>query len=525
MKKIYFLVGLSILSTSLAGCDGGDGSAIETQSEPPAHEHLWGTPTYAWSEDYLTCTAERVCLSDSTHKESETADSTYEIIVDAGCETNGTGRYAVSFQNRAFSMQTHDVAIASHDHDYQFDSFVWTDYSAQAKYVCTYDSSHVELFDATVVDETVENPTCDKAGKRVYTASYDVYTDTKTEILPKTDHNWGDTTYTWSDDYSTCTAERKCLTDNSHTESESVDATLETIPATFENETITSRRVAKFTNPSFEEQTIEETTPYYGTYPVFNADRTQVKYGLYPYHYVADANLVKQLNASATNVQGDWYFYEGAYYAKTRARPYQNRGWFDDYEEMVVGDDYWFQCDPIIWDVMAEDDAGVYLYSHILVDTLRYSSTTKDITVDGYTIHPSNYEHSDVREWLNKDFYRGAFSLDSSYIQDTTVEVSSVTLTDQVFMPSVDDYRNPEYGFMEGDGECEARTAEISEWTIARGAACFGYPGQRRTGHHWTITPSSSDGAYYINYNGEVYKGYTHSTAICVRPAITLKKA
>ena len=73
--------------------------------------HNWGNPTYTWSDDKTSCTAERVCLTDNSHKETETASSTLEIDVPASYEEEGKGRYIVNFKNKNFETQSCDVVI------------------------------------------------------------------------------------------------------------------------------------------------------------------------------------------------------------------------------------------------------------------------------------------------------------------------------------------------------------------------------------------------------------------------------
>ena len=67
------------------------------------------------------------------------------------------------------------------------------------------------------------------------------------------DHNWGEVTYTWSDDNSQVTASRVCRRDPEHTESETVSTSFRTEAATCE-ETEKTIYTASFTNESFETQ-------------------------------------------------------------------------------------------------------------------------------------------------------------------------------------------------------------------------------------------------------------------------------
>lgn len=74
--------------------------------------HDWGTPTYEWSSDNLSCTATRVCSRDSSHKESETKGSSYSVITSPTEAQSGLGRYTVEFDNSAFASQSKDVVIS-----------------------------------------------------------------------------------------------------------------------------------------------------------------------------------------------------------------------------------------------------------------------------------------------------------------------------------------------------------------------------------------------------------------------------
>ena len=81
------------------------------------------------------------------------------------------------------------TVIAALGHDYQFVEFVWDGFTAQAKYVCTHDDTHVELHNATVTSQITTEPTCTIAGVKTYTATYDGHTDTKTEDVATLGHD------------------------------------------------------------------------------------------------------------------------------------------------------------------------------------------------------------------------------------------------------------------------------------------------------------------------------------------------
>ena len=65
MKKTFLILPF-IASLLITACNAQSNSNNVNQ-----HEHTWDETTYVWADDYSTCTAERVCLFNETHKETE----------------------------------------------------------------------------------------------------------------------------------------------------------------------------------------------------------------------------------------------------------------------------------------------------------------------------------------------------------------------------------------------------------------------------------------------------------------------
>ena len=74
------------------------------------HTHTYGTPTYTWSEDGKSCTAEMNCTADvCTDKVTENAVITSSEKTPATCTAKGTTTYTATFTNVAFTRQTKDI--------------------------------------------------------------------------------------------------------------------------------------------------------------------------------------------------------------------------------------------------------------------------------------------------------------------------------------------------------------------------------------------------------------------------------
>lgn len=81
------------------------------------HQHVWGIPSYAWSEDGKTCTARRVCGENDRHVEEETADVTARVTTEATCTAMGSTTYTAVFESEWAQSQTlikQDIAVLPH---------------------------------------------------------------------------------------------------------------------------------------------------------------------------------------------------------------------------------------------------------------------------------------------------------------------------------------------------------------------------------------------------------------------------
>ena len=133
-----------ILSLLLSGCNSLINENNSGNSGTVVHEHFWGKPTYKWSFDFSQCTAERACLNDPNHKEKEAKESTYEILIDACCETDGEGVYTVVFENSAFLPQSHSVVLSKINHTWGTPIYKWSDDNLKctATCLCLNDNKH-----------------------------------------------------------------------------------------------------------------------------------------------------------------------------------------------------------------------------------------------------------------------------------------------------------------------------------------------------------------------------------------------
>ena len=237
-----------------------------TLTDVPALGHAWGEPVYEWSAGHSAVTATRVCANDPSHVETETVEATADITLKATCEAMGETTYAAEgFRNPAFADQRLTLTdVPALGHAWAEPSYRWNaDHSAvTAKRVCTNDPGHVETETATATGAVTLAPTCLDMGQTTYTTAefendaFAVQTVTLTDV-PALGHDWGEPVYEWNAGHSAVTATRVCGRDESHVETETVEATADiTLKATCEAMGETTYAAEGFRNPAFADQSL-----------------------------------------------------------------------------------------------------------------------------------------------------------------------------------------------------------------------------------------------------------------------------
>ena len=229
--------------------------------------------------------------------------------------------------------------------------------------------------------------------------------------------------------------------------------------------------------------------------------------------------------------------YRGVYF--TQYRPYRTvessstgNSYQDDngYNTSTV---YWFKYEPMKWQVLSFDKTtgNAVVLSKDIIDSQQYYNNYNERTIGGVTVYLSNYEHSDIRAWLNGTFYDGAFSaseknaiipttLDNKAYSTSYSEYDSNSTTDKVWLLSYSEAQNTAYGFTSNTSYTESRQAKGSAYAL-----CQGLLKNSSTDYHshWRLRSASShDNACFVDYFGSVYTyefDYSHDG---VRPALNI---
>ena len=189
--------------------------------------HDWNEPTYTWSTDYQTVTAQAVCKRDPAHRRTETAQSSAESG-NAGCTEPGTVTFTAAFADPLFQAQEVTVSGVAMGH-------AVSDWETVRAAGC--------------LEPGLLRGTCTRCGETVE------------KETPATGHDWAEPTYVWSTDNSTVTASCVCRNDPTHTRSETAQTTARVTKEPTCDEEGELVFTAEFENEDFAAQTMAVAIP------------------------------------------------------------------------------------------------------------------------------------------------------------------------------------------------------------------------------------------------------------------------
>ncbi len=189
---------------------------------------------------------------------------------------------------------------------------------------------------------------------------------------------------------------------------------------------------------------------------------TRSQNGEWPQTKETDAAVVDALNGLKPGLDGYYHLGKNRY---------------------ALGDNHtWRRVEPIRWRFLSSTDHDVFVLSERSLTYRRYNEYYKGKR-DG--VYANNYKNSEIRSWLNGEFIRQAF-LDDSLIVSTLIDNSLASADlgagvflgenpfvcentcDRAFLLSVQDAKNPEYGFEEYSKNrvCKDADGEFCSWWL-----------------------------------------------------------
>ena len=264
-------------------------------------------------------------------------------------------------------------------------------------------------------------------------------------------------------------------------------------------------------------------------------DGGYILFGQYPQTIkAADVSIT----SNTPDTDGYYLGSDGERYAKVVANPDSSGYTFSDNSSVTSGNTYYFNVEPIRWRILSESDGNAFILCDSIIANHYYHHTRSATTIDGQTVYANNYKYSDIRAWLNDEFYNTAFGdLQQALIQTTEVDNSAQSTDsssnpyacentfDKVFLPSSREVITIEYGFESSPTFDTARQMITSDFSRATGAYMSTNSSYYGNGWWWLRSPyyDHSNYARSVNYNGGAdYRGDVGSANHGVVPALNL---
>ncbi len=261
-----------------------------------------------------------------------------------------------------------------------------------------------------------------------------------------------------------------------------------------------------------------------------------LQFGSYPQTVKSD-----EVTIDETDVDDNGYYLgsDGFRYVKASARLIYAGTVFNNEIPITNRQEYYFKVEPIVWRILKEESGIVTLLSEKALNTHCFYSGSDTRTIDGETIYKNNYEYSDIRTWLNSDFYDMAFSSsEKSKIQETTVDNSAKSTgygtgnnyacddtIDKVFLLSKEEAGMSKYGFTGVSSYDKAKSKNVTDFALANKADYNQNGLKNNAGIWWLRSPYvAGDGAVYcIETTGSVIAAYqTYEDKKLVVPMIRM---
>lgn len=288
---------------------------------------------------------------------------------------------------------------------------------------------------------------------------------------------------------------------------------------------------------------------YFGTYPQTLVsdekiiDKLNNKSGDLPtkenshnwtsYNYYINSNVENYMFYQDIDLDNDkTYDYRGVYFIEYRPDNVSDSSSittsFQDDNGYYVNNVYWFKYEPIKWQIRCEENGLALIFSCSILDSQDFYPSDKGDIFDhnngeGYI---NNYALSNIRKWLNEDFYNLSFTnLEKEIIVDREVDNGAASTdgnakkytcentVDHIFLLSLTDMLN--------DSNMDNRLSKGTPYALSQGlyteSTIYGY---------WRLRSPDSCGPAYIwtaMSDGIIRGGTVFDTGFGVRPALWIK--
>ena len=295
----------------------------------------------------------------------------------------------------------------------------------------------------------------------------------------------------------------------------------------------------------------------------YEINDNKVYFGSYPQTLVTDNALKTTLNTSAKlpstntnwisynyyddNSKSDymWYIdidtnndsaydYRGVYFTKYRPlkvtfQANEDESNIDEngFEKEEV---YWFKYEIVEWNILKNSDGSMLLLSNLVLDSQEFYPDHNNVpfkhnSSEGYV---NTYKLSEIRKWLNNEFYNTAFNnidkkimllSDFSTREHVQTGTKSSSCKDYIYL--LDDNEVSEYFPVDSN-----RVAKTSDYAKIQGVSVSDNDAVWGLRTPSSASPSLSSTAImsqFVGFSGTIFDQYTDYTDIGVRPCLLVK--
>ena len=164
---------------------------------------------------------------------------------------------------------------------------------------------------------------------------------------------------------------------------------------------------------------------------------------------------------------------------------------FGSYPQTSNGD-----IQPIEWQVLSIENCKMLVISRYGLDVKRFDGSSNE------------WKNSEIRNWLNGDFYNKAFT-DQEKKSINLSNLSDVGTSDNVFLLSKEE---AEKYFANDD----SRRCKATDYAVKNGAWVASINGYS----WWWLRSPNYDSVYFVDNDGDVYYGYVYDNSGVVRLAL-----
>lgn len=195
-----------------------------------------------------------------------------------------------------------------------------------------------------------------------------------------------------------------------------------------------------------------------------HTDWDYVYFGSYPQTEVTGKALTKEIINAKYDKNGDAWVNDIRYRRISESDTNHNQ-YFGDLKYR------YFKWESLKWRVLHKNDSTLFLVADQGIDCKDYHNLGADIS----------WENSTMRQWLNKDFYDSAFNSDEqkAIVKQTVLNEDNSNYgtkggndtEDKVFLLSMEEVLNQDYGFCERDDlKSATHMVQVSDYAHAMGA-------------------------------------------------------